>query len=101
MVVVSGQPFAFGTAGGSDNADCFTALHQQVILADLTSHHYLSVVQRLLLPSDLEVRRRRSQWTMFIYGFENSNKCVELKMKAILETEVEKVMFLNGIIQNN
>ena len=64
VIVVSSQPFAFGTAGGSDDADCFTALHQQVILADLSSHDYLSVVQRLLLPSDLEDRRRRSQWTI-------------------------------------
>lgn len=56
VVGVSGQPFAFGAAGGANDADCVPALHRQVVLADLASHHHLGVIHGLLFASHLERR---------------------------------------------
>lgn len=54
MVGVSSQPFAFGAAGGANDADCVPALHWQVVLANLASHNHSGVVHGLLIPSHLE-----------------------------------------------
>lgn len=54
VVVVPGQPFAFGAVGGSDDADRVATLHRQVVLTDFTGHHHLSVVHWLLVASHLE-----------------------------------------------
>lgn len=54
VVGVSGQPFALGAAGGADDADRVPTLHRQVVLTNLTSHHYPGVVHGLLFTSHLE-----------------------------------------------
>lgn len=54
VVGVPGQPFAFGAVGGANDADCVPALHRQVILANLTSHHHLGMVHGLLFARHLE-----------------------------------------------
>lgn len=54
VVGVSGQPFAFGTAGGANDADGVPTLHRQVVLANLTRHRYPGMVHGLLFASHLE-----------------------------------------------
>lgn len=53
VVAVSGQPFAFGAAGGADDAHRVSALHGQVVLAHLPRHHYFSVVHGFLVSRHL------------------------------------------------
>lgn len=54
MVDVSGQPFAFGAAGGANDADRVPALHREVILANLAGNHHLGVVHGLLFAGHLD-----------------------------------------------
>lgn len=54
VVGVSGQPFAFGAAGGANDADCVPALHRQVVLPNLAGHHHLGVVHGFLFAGHLE-----------------------------------------------
>ena len=53
-VGVPGQPFAFGAAGGANDADRVPGLHGQVVLANLASHHHPGVVHGLLFTGHLE-----------------------------------------------
>lgn len=64
MCGIPGQPFAFGTVGGTDDADRVTTLHWQIVLANFAGYHHLSMVHGFLQSSDLS---RQPHWKKLLY----------------------------------
>lgn len=74
MVGVSGQPFAFGAAGGANDANCVPALYRKVILTNLVSHHHLGMVHGLLFARHLE-RKSPSNKSAAMHDAKVRNYC--------------------------
>lgn len=71
VAAVPGQPFPFGAAGCSDDADDVTALDGQIVLASFCCYNYFCLVHGILLSCDLTNTQLQVKTTSF--GFINVN----------------------------